>query len=445
MLYRRSSKPTWSSFLVSPAGLLFVLSLLGLICATCVCVILFRRVHQTGGVSYWQCVGGPILGLIGIVAAGEIGLRVVAVPHWWGQEIGKLLLLPRGWNHVAQRYGAMLDRFDAEPNYFVEDARLGWTVGASRTARDGRWLSSQDGVRSRAQGENNHLTTKVPCRVAVLGDSFTFGWEETFEQTMVFFLQERLGPGCQVLNLGVPGYSIAQMYLRYERDVSNWNPNLVILSFTDGAPSRGMGVYCFLMMGDWDCPWAAPRFSLKGGRLEVINVPLPSPRSIYDTGAIYQLPFIQFDRWYETGQWEQPGWEPLYSSYLFRLATTWHPPYSPPRAEVSDERMGAIAEALFRAFTEKTASDRTPLLILYQPKKEDYLEPRKEAYSPALLRRLNIDFLDGTLCLNALSPDRRFRAGGTHYSTEGERTLADCLLPRITALLPERRPFLPLP
>lgn len=435
MLYRLSYKPTWFEFLLSLPGAVFLCAFVGVPLTARKFIAEYRKIRQDEHQNAVRAVIIPVLVIACAGMVGEIGLRWATVQKPWGQELGTMLLLPRGWGYVTQRYNRTLDVFDVTPDYFVGDSMLGWTVGRNQISKDGLWHSSQEGVRSPTRGIE-YLKERISCRVALLGDSFTFGWQGTFEETWGAYLQERLGPSCRVLNFAVPGYSLGQMYLRYERDVTVWQPDLVVLSFTDGAPERGMGIYCFLMMLNWEtCPWAAPRFVVKNGHLELLNVPLMHPRDIYQYRSIYDLPFVGYDRWYLPWQWEQPGWNLLYHSYLFRLATSRYPLYGVPRAEVSDETMRQVNEAIIKAFIEKTAIHKTSYLILYMPMKSDYKTPRTEPYSPRLLRKLAIDFLDATPCLGAVQSARRFRAVGSHYAPEGEQAIADCVFPRVQRAL----------
>ena len=85
----------------------------------------------------------------------------------------------------------------------------------------------------------------MPCRVALIGDSFTFGEGVRFEDTWGSVLGEALGTHCQVLNFGVPGYGIDQIYLRYMKDVRPWHPTIVIASFIEDDLWRTMSVYAF--------------------------------------------------------------------------------------------------------------------------------------------------------------------------------------------------------
>lgn len=86
-------------------------------------------------------------------------------------------------------------------------------------------------------------------------------------------LELSLPAGCRVLNFGVSGYGIDQMYLRYVKDVTAWHPNVVILSFIDHDLLRTMSLYGFLLFHMSDTPFPKPRFIIEGGRLSVINYP----------------------------------------------------------------------------------------------------------------------------------------------------------------------------
>ena len=67
-------------------------------------------------------------------------------------------------------------------------------------------------------------------RIALVGDSFTFGEDVTYEETWGYFLEKELGSQFQVLNFGVAGYGVDQSFLRYEKDVRKWKPKIVIFA-----------------------------------------------------------------------------------------------------------------------------------------------------------------------------------------------------------------------
>jgi len=77
--------------------------------------------------------------------------------------------------------------------------------------------------------------------MVILGDSIVAGWGLSPQESYPSLLQRRLAPqGWQVINAGVPGETIVQGALRYDRDVAARQPNLVLLAFglNDGCPVR---------------------------------------------------------------------------------------------------------------------------------------------------------------------------------------------------------------
>jgi hypothetical protein len=79
-------------------------------------------------------------------------------------------------------------------------------------------------------------------RVAVLGDSFTFGWgveeSECFVRKTEKLLNDALGshttnPKVEMLNFGVPGYSTFQEVAQYDELVAQFKPNAVLIYFIE--------------------------------------------------------------------------------------------------------------------------------------------------------------------------------------------------------------------
>lgn len=439
-LYRLTYKQTWSAFLLSLPGMVFCGALVSATLCGGAIIHAWSRGKRGGASSVSLTLVVQSLVLFVAYATAEYTLRSRAVIQIWGEEVHGRVLLPRGWNLVGERYVHMLETFKKRPSYYQEDPHLGWSIGADRVSQDGLFYSSPEGFRS-ARLEVSY-DRSAPCRVALVGDSFTFGEEARFEDTWNYYLQQRLGPNCQTINFAVPGYSIGQMYLRFERDILPHDPDLVILGFTDGALDRTLGIYCFLMGLEWpDCPWVAPRFALTDGQLVVVNAPLPHPREIYATKAIYDLPFIAYDRWYRTSEWEQRHWEPWYASYVFRFLTTLYPIHDVVDPEISDKALQDVNSALFRAFLNLAEQNGLRVLVVYLPMMEDYgYNVRyRVPISHGILKNAGIDFIDGTTCIAQLEEPRRFLRTGSHYTPEGERHLAECLLPHVLKQLPASR------
>jgi len=69
-------------------------------------------------------------------------------------------------------------------------------------------------------------------RIAVLGDSVAFGGERAWPEDLARLLTAALpGRKVEVLNFGVPGYTVIQGQRQYEDDVRSLRPDLVILAY----------------------------------------------------------------------------------------------------------------------------------------------------------------------------------------------------------------------
>lgn len=104
-------------------------------------------------------------------------------------------------------------------------------------------------------------------RIAVLGDSFTFGDEVSDDEAYPAQLQALL-PTAEIINMGVHGYGHDQMLLLFEDEGVRYRPDLVILGFVAADMYRNL-----LAFRDY----AKPSFVLVDGALVLRGVPVPSP------------------------------------------------------------------------------------------------------------------------------------------------------------------------
>jgi len=76
--------------------------------------------------------------------------------------------------------------------------------------------------------------TRGVARVAIAGDSFTFGYGVRREQNWVWLLGRKLAPEVEVLNYGLPRSGPEIGLARYMHDTKRFNPDIVIYAFFVG-------------------------------------------------------------------------------------------------------------------------------------------------------------------------------------------------------------------
>lgn len=441
-LYRLESHGDVLAFLSSRPGLLCAAGVLGLVVSVGVILYQFQKHRLAEGKQFIKIGMMNLVVVILTVVPAELALRILSVHSPGGTLLGRSLLYPRSWSTLAEEYSRVLDEASKKPTYLVNDNELGWTVGSSRRSQDGLYFSSVEGLRSGAVGAVL-AGRSASYRIALLGDSFMFGEEGPFEDSLGHQLEIALGSEFQVLNFGVPGYGVDQMYLKYEKDVRRWNPDVVILGFIDDDVRRSMMVYPFIGRPHWLMPWSKPRFVLQGKDLSLLNVPTAPPEKIFSVNSVQELPLIRYDQYYCDCDWERSYWKLFYQSYVFRSLISLYPRLEVERDEISSETRRAIHREIFRSFVDKVKSAGSIPLISLFPGYGDYVNPKIRLHreEASILTEIGIDYVDSTSCLGRVNPlDRFVKPEGGHYSRTGNEAMAQCLSKNVLQALSSRRP-----
>jgi lysophospholipase L1-like esterase len=152
----------------------------------------------------------------------------------------------------------------------------GWTLAPN--LRDlpvfaGKKLSSNSrGLR----GAREVSGAKAPgfLRIALFGDSFTFGEDVGDEETFGWQLEQllvRTGTPAEVLNFGIHGYGHDQMLLYLREALPLYRPDVVLFGYVTDDSLRNLTRFR---------DFAKPRFRLAHGRLELEGVPVPAPETV---------------------------------------------------------------------------------------------------------------------------------------------------------------------
>ncbi len=145
------------------------------------------------------------------------------------------------------------------------DPQMGWIPKASFDSGDGLTTNSR---RLRGTRELDYAKGPGVQRIAVFGDSFTYGLAMADGETFCARLEAALAP-IEVLNFGVNGYGTDQQYLYWSREGERYQPDIVLLAVFVPDFHRNL----FRVRGA-----PKPRFVLDQERLRLDNVPVATPQ-----------------------------------------------------------------------------------------------------------------------------------------------------------------------
>ena len=354
----------------------------------------------------------------------EITLRTNTISSQENEVLLGTVLRPLNWSKVALHHRDLIYRPSGELSYLVHDDFLGWTVGPDRAKADMLYSTDASGIRI-PHSDTGLTKHGEKIRIALLGDSYTFGQEVAYEDTWGYVLEKSLGPEFQVLNFGVPGYGVDQEFLRFERDVRLWKPRIVMFAINSGAVRRTMIVYTFLSRRDWNYPFSKPRFIIRDGDVKEMNVPVLSPETIFSKASISELPFLEYDVGYKESDWQYKSY---HFSFLARLFVSHYPSWSRPNPEVSDDALVAVDTSILKKFLRSAAQMGAIPIVVYLPAPIELEKPISPAdIGRRVLQKADIEPADLVPCLLKSPPADRLVTSGDHYSPQANAAIADCL------------------
>lgn len=297
---------------------------------------------------------------------------------------------------------------------------------------DDIYFSSAEGLRSARIG-TAFAKTRRKRRIAIIGDSFTFGLEVRYEDTWGHQLELALGPDVQVLNFGVDGYGIDQSYLRYQKHVLPGRPDIVIFGLINNDFRRTMCVYGFLCFPRSEIPYPKPRFVINGGTLQPLNLPVPAPESIFAKESISDLPFVEYDVSFDPNEWD---WGFYDRAYSIRLLLSRFPRWRVPRPIVSDDALSTVNGHLLRSFVLFAEAHSSKPIVVFFPVTGELTPDSSGRLGVAreVLRANGIPYVDMSACVTEFSPPERFVV--LHYSAMTNAAIAKCLVTKIREVLP---------
>jgi len=206
--------------------------------------------------------------------------------------IGSEIFLHRYFRYYADYHGDADEffwemRFLRDPSNALDGGKMnamhatrGWTMLPNLSMTSGTDRITTNNRGHRALPEYTYQPDKYA--VVVLGDSFTFGADADDAEVWPTILQS-LDKRIHIINLGVSGYGLDQMYLALRESIDQYKPQLVVMAFISGD-------LCRAMSGFRD--YQKPRFRLpeedgtdphkRSKPLILTNTPIESKSKTYD-------------------------------------------------------------------------------------------------------------------------------------------------------------------
>lgn len=144
------------------------------------------------------------------------------------------------------------------------DPDLGWVP-----------VSEANSAGMRDDREYKRVPAASTTRIAIFGDSFTYGSDVALNQSWGKQLAQLDPDVLEVLNYGVGAYGLDQAYLRYLKTGNDFSPHIVFIGYMSENISRNVNVFRpFYTRYYRNAIFTKPRFQINGGILDLIRNPL---------------------------------------------------------------------------------------------------------------------------------------------------------------------------
>jgi hypothetical protein len=235
------------------------------------------------------------------LAAGEVFVRVAGHVDEDGTFFFRGRAIPP-YALPVKHARQLIDQYLHDPaSYFVYDPDLGWTNRPNSCALARMYCANSFGLRS-----DRDYSAAIPpatLRISLFGDSFIHGNDVQLADTIAPQLEEILaarGVKSEALNFGVGAYGFDQAWMRYQRDGTHFDTNVVVQGMQIENASRDITVFRLIAFPTSAIPFSKPRFFLSGAdQLRVVNKPAIEPQRIPNALAnFYRSPLRKYDVWF---------------------------------------------------------------------------------------------------------------------------------------------------
>jgi hypothetical protein len=375
-------------------------------------------------------------------AAGEIFVRVLGrydadgTFYFREKPIPPFALPVRAAKQLIGEYLA------DQTGYMAWDADLGWTNRPNSCTKDNKYCANADGIRA----DHNYSKEIAPgvLRISLFGDSFIHGHDVDLAGSLAPQLEKALaarGVKAEALNFGVGGFGIDQAYLRYSREGSKFDTDIIVEGLQFENVARHLMVFRLIAYPQSKIPFSKPRFHFEGPSLLVANKPTIAPDRIPDALAHFDRSPLKRLEFFYTDKYRPHWWRS--SKLLSVLAESRRKDDSLDIMRAGGEGIQLTLAILDRFKNDVTVTGK-PFLLVYLPLKDNLaaiLRGERDPWEPYVnMFRKDFIIVDPTSRLLEVARKQGVDAVAPgHYSAAGNRAVAEALAETITE---DRRPRL---
>lgn len=360
------------------------------------------------------------------LAIGEGLVRLLVQRDADGQEWVRAVRL-RPYHLPLGQIGETLAHLQDGGSFLAYDPDLGWAPRPGARSQDG--LRRVDGGGIRTDGETSLAPRPGVLRIAIFGDSFTFGDEVRQDETWGVALEDALvahGVAAEVLNFGVNAYGMDQAYLRWRGRGKAYHPAVVLYGFQPEDVLRNLNVFRPLYFMGSEVPLSKPRFVMRDGALAIVNVPtIPPDQMLRTLATVADQPLLEYERffapWHEWHWWLRDRTAALLATLVAGLdADPFH----------LDREAHDLAGRIVEDFARDVRASGAAFLIVHLPRREDLVRLREggELWYGDLLRELDDHYVVAHPEQGITRLDESLFAPHGHYAPALNRLIGESLV-----------------
>lgn len=314
---------------------------------------------------------------------------------------------------------------------YVYDGDLGWVTRPFATWQGDRYAADAEGARVAAPG-GAHAAAPGDLRIAIFGDSFTWGYGVAHGETWGAVLEHALraaGVPASVRNFGVGGYGMDQAWLRFRKEAPVWRPQHVVFGLQPENARRNLNLIRPLYQRNTNAPFSKPRFLREKGALRLLNHPALPPDALPALLADFERwPFAPYEAFYTPVRRDPPAMPHLVALLSARLAAR---PDEMDALSPGTEG-GDLARAIVDGFAADVAASGARFHVLLLPTRallagREDAEPLRRLLAALSARHDVVDPSEDLAAALREQGAEAFFADGGHYAAVGHRIAGEAL------------------